>query len=184
MDKPKERSLFLAEQVDQDSIQKIVSKIIDINDDDEQLKFKLKAMYGVDYHPRPIKLYIDSYGGMVYQCLGLTSVMDKSVTPIHTFVTGCAMSAGFMIAIHGHRKFCYSTTTFMYHQLSSGAFGELKTIEESVEQKKKLHKTLEELVLKKTKIGKKRLKEVYEMKQDWFMTAEEALEVGVVDEIL
>ena len=43
---------------------------------------------------------------------------------------------------------------------------------------------LEEITLEKTKISKKKLKEIYEGKKDWFMTAKEAKELGVVDEII
>lgn len=43
---------------------------------------------------------------------------------------------------------------------------------------------LEELVLKDTKIAKERLKEVNEKRQDWWMDTEEALKLGVVDEII
>ena len=45
-------------------------------------------------------------------------------------------------------------------------------------------KLLEELVLKDTKITKERLKEVNEKKQDWWMDTEEALKLGVIDEII
>jgi hypothetical protein len=74
---PKERNLYLAKQVDQDSINEITKAIIDINDEDADLA-KLAELYGMTYKPKPIMLYIDSYCGAVYQCFGLLSVMDKS----------------------------------------------------------------------------------------------------------
>jgi len=57
--KPKERNLFLAQQVDQESIAKITKEIIDINENDEYLK-KVYAIDGLTYDPAPIKLYISS----------------------------------------------------------------------------------------------------------------------------
>ena len=59
---PKNRDLFFTKQVDQSSIGELTQKIIEINQDDEHLK-KLYKVYGLDYNPEPIKLYIDSYGG-------------------------------------------------------------------------------------------------------------------------
>ena len=94
--KPKVRNLYLPEQVNQESMNKLTKAIIEINEDDEYLK-KLYGINDAEYKPRPIKMYIDSYGGAVYQCFGLLGVMDKSQTAIHTIVTGAAMACGFMI---------------------------------------------------------------------------------------
>jgi ATP-dependent protease ClpP protease subunit len=105
--------------------------------------------------------------------------MDASITPIHTVVTGVAMSAGFMIAIHGSKRYAYKHATFMYHQLSSVAWGTLADMKDSVEESERLHKKLIELVIKKTKIPLKTLEENYERKKDWFMPVEEALSLGV-----
>ena len=94
------------------------------------------------------------------------------------------MSCGFMILISGHKRFAHKLSTPLYHQVSSGTFGTVKEMEEKVEQSKKLQNQLEEIVLEKTKISKKKLKEIFETKKDWYMTAEEAKDLGVVDKIL
>jgi ATP-dependent Clp protease, protease subunit len=180
---PKERILFFAKQVDQSSIEALTKSIIEINENDEFLK-KQYAVYDLEYNPKPIKIMIDSYGGAVYQILGLLAIIDKSETPIHTYVTGAAMSCGFMLLIHGHRRFAYKYATPLYHQVSSIAIGEVKNMEERIEETKRLQKLLEQLTLDKTKITAKKLEKIYKTKQDWYMTAEEALKLGVVDEIL
>ena len=64
-----------------------------------------------------IKIYIDSYGGQVYQCFGLIGVME-SKTEIHT-VCSAAMSCGFIILINGHKRFAYRHATPLYHRVSS-----------------------------------------------------------------
>jgi ATP-dependent protease ClpP protease subunit len=46
------------------------------------------------------------------------------------------MSAGFMILISGHKRFSYKHSTLLYHQASSFSSGELKKIEEDVEEMK------------------------------------------------
>lgn len=180
---PKKRDLFFNKQVDQNSIGDLTQKIIEINQDDEHLK-KVYSIYSLDYQPEPIKIYIDSYGGSVYQCFGLLSVMDRSQTPIHTIVTGCAMSCGFMMLICGHKRFAHKLSTPLYHQVSSGSWGTVKELEENLEETKRLQKVLENIVKEKTNINKKKLREILDTKKDWFMTAEQALELDVVDEIL
>ena len=57
-------------------------------------------------------------------------------------------------------------------------------MEESLEQTKKLQKKIEEITLDRTNISKKKLKEILKNKADWYMTAEEALALGVIDGIL
>ena len=183
LEAPLERDLFFTKQVDQASIAELTKDIIEINRHDKRL-VKMYALYDMVYVPKPIRMFIDSYGGHVYQCFGVLSVMEASETPIHTILTGAAMSCGFMMLIHGHKRFSFPLGTPLYHQVSSATWGTAKDMEEGVIETKRLNTMLEELTLKKTNITKKKLKEVYNGKVDWFMTAEEAKGLGVIDEII
>jgi ATP-dependent Clp protease protease subunit len=180
---PKARNLYFYEQVDQDTIKKLTEEITSINDSDELLK-KIYAVYDLVYVPKPIKIHIDSYGGSVYQILGLLSVMENSQTPIHTYAVGAAMSCGFMMLITGHKRFAHKYSTPLYHQVSNWSFGTLEEMKERLVETKRLQKTLETIIVQNTLLTKKKLKEVNTRKLDWYMTPEEALEWGVVDEIL
>lgn len=110
--------------------------------------------------------------------------MDDSKTPIHTVVIGVAMSAGFMMAIHGHKRLAYKHATFMYHQLSSMVWGKMKDMEEHGEENKRLHQKLQELVLKKTKISLQTLEENDRCKRDWYMNVDEAKRLGCIEEVI
>lgn len=180
---PKERNLYFTKQVDQSSIADLTRSILEINKNDEHLR-ALYPVYGLTYNAPPIKIYIDSYGGYVYQCFGLLSVMDNSKTPIHTILTGAAMSCGFMMLIHGHKRFAYRNGTAMYHQVSSGAWGKLKEMEEDLAETQRLQKLIMEMTVKRTKISLAKLEENFRIKYDWFMGSEEALLNGVIDEII
>ena len=180
---PKDRSLYLPDQVTQESMNKLTKSIVDINADDALLK-KLYAVHGLEYTPKPIQIYIASYGGAVYQCFGLLGVMEKSETPIHTIVTGAAMSCGFMILISGHERFGYRLSTPLYHQVSTGFYGKVQDMEEKLQETKRLQKLIEEITLDKTNISKKKLADVLKNKVDWYMSAEEALKLGVIDAIV
>lgn len=179
----KDRNLFLAKQVDQDSINQVSKEILDINQSDEYL-VKLAEIHGMIYIPKPIKFYIDSYGGLVYQCLGLLGIMEKSKIPIHTIVTGAAMSCGFLIAIAGHTRFAYDKATFMYHQVSTGFYGKVKDMEEDLEETKRLQIFIEEHTLARTDMTREQLSENYKRKKDWFIPAKKALKLRIIDEIL
>lgn len=180
---PIPRNLFLAKQVDQDSINSISKAIIEINEDDEYLA-KIYSAHDLNYNPKPIKLYVDSYGGYVYQCMGLLGIMRASKAPIHTIVTGCAMSCGFLISVSGHKRFGYPKATYMYHQVSSVAIGKVKDLEEDVIETKRLQTIIEEITLENTKITQKKLDRIYKTKKDWFMDSDEALKLKVIDEVI
>lgn len=181
--KPKERKLFFGKQVDQDSIEYITQQILFINENDRYLE-KLYALHDLKYKAKPIEIFIDSYGGYVYQVMGLLSVMEKSVTPIHTIATGAAMSCGFMMLIFGHKKFAYELATPMYHSIASDFWGKIQDLEESMKETKRLQNKFEELVIRKTRITKEKLDEVRSRKIDWYMSAQEAKEYGVIDEVI
>ena len=182
LEKPSSRNLFFAHQVDQDKINDLSRAIIEIREHDEFLK-KLYPLYGLSYEPKPIVIHIDSYGGAVYQCFGLLSIMKAKGTPVDTIVTGCAMSCGFMIAIHGARRSIHKHGTMMYHQVSTGLFGKVADIEEDLAETQRLQKKIEEMTLENTKITKEKLLKVYKGKQDWYLDAKEALKWGCVDDI-
>ncbi|MEO6306149.1 MAG: ATP-dependent Clp protease proteolytic subunit [Bacteroidia bacterium] len=180
---PRERKLYLSAQVNQESMLELTKKIIEINEDDKKIK-QIYKLYNFNYKPKPIKIFIDSYGGSVYQCFGLLSVIASSKVPIHTIVTGCAMSCGFMIAITGHKRFAYDKATLLYHQVSSFAAGKLKEMKEDLIESKRLQKMIESHVLSTTKISKSRLKESFNKKEDWFIPTKEALSLGIIDKII
>lgn len=180
---PKARTLFFTKGVNLESIAKLTEDIISINKDDEYLQ-KTYALHDITYDPKPIEIYIDSYGGSVYQCFGLLSVMENSKTPIHTIVTGCAMSCGFMMLICGHKRFAHKLSTVMFHQVSHEIWGKITDLEQRLEEDKRLQKQLENITVDKTVISRKKIAENKKEKVDWFMSAEEALSLGVIDEII
>jgi len=183
LEKPLPRDLFLTQQVNQDSIKALSNSIMEIRRSDDYLAGLCK-LHSMTYTPKPIVVNIDSYGGAVYQCFGLLSIMKDKGTPVNTVVTGCAMSCGFMIAIHGHHRKIHKHGTMMYHQVSSVARGKLKEIEEDVVETKRLQVKIEEMTLECTKITKDKLEKVYKKKEDWFLDAKDSIKWGCVDEII
>lgn len=180
---PKERNLFFSSQFDQKTIMELSKSIVDINSNDALLR-KQYLSFGLKYKPKPIKIFIDSYGGYVYQCLGLVSIVEKSKTPIHTIVTGAAMSCGFMLLLAGHKRFAYEHATMMYHQVSSVLDGKIQDIVEQAIEVERLQKFLQDLTLRRTNINIQTLKQNRANKKDWYITSKQALKLKVVDVII
>lgn len=173
-----ERTLYLFDAIDKTSVKAVIESIIKINklDDDNDKKEK-------DYKRLPVDIIINSRGGNVYDGLALINVIDNSKTEIHTHVYGLAASMGLLIAVSGHRRFVGRLSTFMYHSVSNTIGGKLEHLRNRLDEVQRLQHVYDEYLLARTKLGIDQLIRVQEHKSDWFISPEEALKWGVVDEI-
>lgn len=183
LDTPKPRNLYLSRAVDASSMNELIKSIIDIESSDVQLEKQYK-LNGMLYYPKHINLYIDSPGGACYSGLGLISVMQMCKTPVRSITTGLAASCAFMIGMCADERVAYQHSTFMYHQVSSGAIGKLGDLVIDVEEAKRVQQKFNKLVLSNSKITKSKLQKNFLNKEDWYMDAEQALELGVIDKII
>ena len=78
----------------------------------------------------------------------------------------------------------HPNTTFMIHQLSIIAIGTLQDMVDSVEESSRVNTMLFDIITSTTRITKERLSQISEQKKDWFFNAEEALNLGVITEII
>ena len=131
---------------------------------------------------QPIKIYIDSAGGDLCATLTIIDAIKLSKTPIWTINDGAAYSGGFFIFICGNRRFTMKHSTFLYHEGSTGAGGTSIQFENYSQFYKDQLKQLREITLENTKIST----ELYEekRKEDWWIFADEAIELGICDEII
>lgn len=180
---PLHRVIYFGEQVDQETVASIAIKIIDINQSDKTIK-KISKLHGFKYKPKPILIYIDSYGGSVYQIFGLISLIEKSKTPVYTYVTGTAMSAAFLLFLSGFERFVYTRSTLMYHQISSLAYGKVKDMEDDLKETMRLQTEMNTYVLDRTSITKEELEENFKTKSDWILTPSECLKYKIATNII
>ena len=176
--KQKEKTLILGE-VSQESVADIIRTIYEINADDEEQEQTL-----IKYERMPIHLIINSYGGSVYDGLALIGAIEMSMTPVLITCLGSAMSMGMIILASGHYRRAHHLSTIMYHQLSNGVYDTLEGIRKVVAETERLEAVYENILYLRTKIKQKDLAKYKTTKSDWFMTAEEALKLGVIDEII
>lgn len=114
----------------------------------------------------------------------LIDIIEKSKTPIYTYCTGQAQSAAFLIFLSGHKRFSYCHSTFMYHQVFCYRQGKYQDMVEDRVEMDSINKWNEEYIIERTKITQKYIDEVRDKKKDVFIHSEEALKLGIVDEIL
>lgn len=130
----------------------------------------------------PIKLFIDSWGGELVACYTIINSIELSKTPIWTINIGAAYSAGFFIYITGHKRFAYPLSSFLYHEGSTSTGGDAHKFRNYADFYKKQLDQLKAHVLKYTKLTEADYEKI--LKDDYWLTAKEALEKGIVDTIV
>jgi ATP-dependent Clp protease, protease subunit len=175
----RKRDFILDGKVGEDTIRRITEQIIDINRYDEEQEVK-----DSNYKREPINVIINTYGGSLYDANLMIGVIETSVTPVHTYCHGKAMSAGFYIFASGHRRFATALATFMYHDGSVGMHDTIHGLKYSLEHYTELRDRYDNYMVSVTRLPKHIMDEKKRIKEDWYMFAEEALGYGLVDEII
>jgi ATP-dependent Clp protease protease subunit len=175
------REIILNDDVTEDIIELVTVQIMNFNREDDEAEETLKEY---DRKKNPITLFVNSSGGLVDDGLSVVSAIRASKTPVHTVVLGKAYSMGFLILIAGHRRFAQAYSAIMYHQISSGTIGTVMDISEYAEHLCTRQQQIEEFVSEHTLLPKEVLEDIFVRKHDLYLTAAEALEWGVIDEIL
>ena len=133
---------------------------------------------------RDIQLYVNSPGGGVYAGLGLYDTMQFVTPDISTICTGMAasMAAVLMSAGAPGKRSALKHSRIMMHQPSAGAAGQASDVEITVNEVRKLKSELYEILSNHT--GQKVEKIAKDSNRDFWMTADEAKEYGLIDEVL
>lgn len=135
-----------------------------------------------DIEPPAIKLHINSPGGELFAALAMSDVIKKNKVKVETIVEGCAMSAGTFLSIVGSKRLIYPNSLMMIHQISTMAGGTAEDIQQEHENCQTIMESIKKLYLDNTKMTKKQLETF--LKKDQYLTAEQALKLGLVDKII
>ena len=175
------RNIVLSSDITASSVADIIESILDINTLDDEFEGDLQ-----DYHREPIKLVVNSFGGVIYDGFALIGVIKTSKTPIYTYCYGYAMSMGLPIFAAGWQRFASKYATFMYHEAlnSYPQFDKLSIIKDDLDECNRIMKQYDEILLLNSTVSQKQLDDVKKSRRDWYFTAEEALKYGIVDEII
>jgi ATP-dependent Clp protease protease subunit len=133
---------------------------------------------------RDIQMYINSPGGSVYSGLGIYDTMQFVTPDVATICTGIAasMAAVLMCAGVKGKRSALKHSRIMMHQPSGGAGGQATDIEITVNEVRKLKQELYEVIAFHTHQPVEKIAK--DSDRDFWMTAQEAKEYGLVDEVL
>ena len=135
---------------------------------------------------KDISLFINSPGGVVTAGMAIYDTMQFIKCDVATYVMGQACSMGSILAQAGApgKRFMLPNARHMIHQPSGGAGGQATDMEIQVKEILKMKRYLTEIYVKHNSKGKTYEEVAKDLERDYFMTAQEALEYGLVDKVI
>ncbi len=133
---------------------------------------------------KDVSIYINSPGGSVYAGLGIYDTMQYISSDVSTICTGIAASMAAVLLVAGQKgkRFALQHSRVMIHQPMGGAQGQASDIEITAREIQKLKKELYTIIADHS--GQSYDKVFADSDRDYWMTAEEAKEYGMIDEVL
>lgn len=165
----KDRIIFLGTPVDDQIANLIIAQMLFLEHDDPQ---------------QDIRLYINSPGGVVYSGLAIYDTMQMIKPDVQTFCMGMGASMAAVLLAGGTqgKRFALPNARVMIHQGSAGFRGNVPDIEVAARETLSLTTKLTEILALHS--GQPFDKVKRDTERDYYMTAQEAKEYGLVDDVL
>ena len=168
----KDRIIFLGEDVNTTTASLVIAQMLFLESEDPD---------------KEIYFYINSPGGSVTDGLAIVDTMNYIKCPVSTFCLGLAASFGAVLLANGEKgkRFAMPNAEILIHQpliAGGGISGQTTDIKIQAEQMIKTRERLTKILADRT--GKPIEQVMKDTERDNYMTAEEALEYGLIDEIL
>jgi ATP-dependent Clp protease protease subunit len=165
----RERVVFIGTPIDDQIANLVVAQLIHLESDDPD---------------KDIAIYINSPGGHVYAGLAIYDTMQFIKPEIQTTCVGIAMSMGSLLLAGGTpgKRFALPNSRLLIHQPSGGFEGQASDIAIQARESLELNKRLDAIYAKHT--GKPVEQVHQDMDRDRFFTAEQAVEYGLIDQVL
>ena len=166
----KKRQIFLWSAVDDDTAREVVQRILyfdTLSDDD-------------------ITLYLNSPGGVISSGLAIYDAMQNAKSDVSTVCMGQAASMGAVLLCAGAagKRYAWVNARVLIHQplITGSMYGPASDLQIQAEEMLRIRQSLNEILSKHT--GQKREKIDLDTDRDYFMSAGEAKEYGIIDEVI
>ena len=136
----------------------------------------------------PIEFWISTYGGGADDMFSIYDMMThvKETCEIHTYAIGKVMSAGVLLLASGStgKRKIGKNCRVMIHSCNAGNVGDIHNLQNEMEAIRDLQEKFISAMVSETALSKKHLKKLLDRKVNVYLTAEEAIEYGIADEII
>ena len=164
-----ERIIFLGTGVNEDIANLVVAQLLHLDAEDPE---------------KDISLYINSPGGSVYAGLAIYDTMQFIKPDVQTICVGIAMSMGALLLAGGAegKRMSLPNSKILIHQVSSGFSGQATDIEIHANEIIDTRGRLDKILAKHTKQDLEKI--THDTERDYFMSAEDAAEYGIIDRVI
>ena len=164
-----ERIIFLGTPVDDQIANLLVAQLLHLESEDPD---------------KDISIYINSPGGNVYSGLAIYDTMQFIKPDVQTICVGTAMSMGALLLAGGAKgkRMALPNAKILIHQVSSGFQGQATDVEIQARETINMKRKMEEIISEHS--GQSLEKVSKDMERDYFMTAQEAQEYGIIDTVV
>ena len=177
---PDMRTIGLFTDVAEEKVAEIAHAMLYLNE--------LNKLEKSEDNKRPIEFYLSTYGGNADDMFALYDVMRqvKLDTEIHTIGLGKVMSAGVLLLAAGTKvkrkigKYC----RVMIHSVIGGSHGSLPNLANEMEAIQQIQKDYIDALVSETTMTSEKMKDLLERKVNVYLSAEEAVELGIADIII
>ena len=175
---PESRSIMLQGNLEEESAAEIITALIVLSSQKDPETNEVE----------PIKFYISTYGGAADEMFAIYDVMNyvkRQGVIIETVGLGKVMSAGTLLlaaGTPGHRKLGKHCRV-MIHAVAGGSMGELHSIKNELEQMNVLQESYIKAMADETEMSKKQIQNLINRKVNVYLSASEAIEKGLADEV-
>ena len=155
-----------------------------INDDVANLIVAQLLFLQAEDPAKPIQLYINSPGGSVTAGLAIYDTMQILSCEVHTYCIGQCASMGAVLLCAGAKghRYALPNSRIMIHSVSSGTEGTIHDMKRHFEESQRLNDVLTKLIAQHS--GKTEKQVAKDMDRDYFLSAAEAVEYGLVDQVV
>ena len=146
------------------------------------LRWNAEDRYLPEDKRRPITIYINSNGGSQIDGQALIDVIRTSKTTVRTVCLGMAASMAFLIYIAGHDRYAFPNACLLMHEGEQSVTNSVSKTRDVMQFFDEMDERVKNYILEMTDIDKEFYESVY--KKEFWMYAEKAKELGVVDQII
>ena len=167
------RTIWINDEINGDLTQELIHYIMKWNREDKDIP---------EMERKPIRLMFDSPGGDLDAQAAICSVIELSKTPVIGIAIGLVASAASLIYLSCHMRLALKSSYFILHKGSAALSGDFENIMNSIDDYKKEVEKMVSFIIERSNYTKEEVEE--HIKKDWYVRAPQALEKGLVDEII
>lgn len=158
----------------------------EIDDDNVNDCIKWIVYENLDQREKTLSLYINSTGGDLYSAFALIDIMKNSKHPIRTIAIGSAMSAAFLIAASGTEgeRYAAKNVSYMCHQFTESMDSKYHDLKAAMKGNEMSNEMMVAVLKEATGLAPSVIKKKLLPASDVYLTAQEAIELGIADHLL